>query len=1108
DVSELKVEVNINGKTQTVSVRPTDTKWSLTVDNSELAAMQGSRKISVTATAKDGANNTATSAKAEQNYQVDTLLTRPAVSINDIAPINTAAADKKTVLSGTVTQVDGDATVKSVTVKIGDSSKTAMVKGNNWTLEVTNGELAGKSKITVTAEVSDGAGNSQTSAPTEKTYTAVQVQDIRITLDQVTQDNVIRNDELSGNIQISGRVAGQNAADTVSKTVDLVINGQTHKAVVANNFTFTTAVPASVLKADTDRTIEANIGGKTYGIHTYQVEEAVEKALIRITKIDGDNVVGADRVPSLVALSGKIDTSAAPLLSKPYNRESLHSVVLEINGKKYEAAIDETDFRFKVMISESELRAANGRAIKATINHWDSNKWVSDQVVEVVKSNGRVTEDYLVERLIDQGLEELFTKLQVALEGEHIVGTNGNYTVRADNLPKPKSQIEGFIDGNVRTDGNTKVEIDVHGKKYNGTLKSDKTFTAEVDTADLLADTDRTVTAKLVSGSLNAQDSATYLTHRPATNGDGQFVSEHGKINYTDLPYFIRNLGAEWDDRYHYGYLSTKEVGKGGTIRYYFADQAYLNSLPSLISDLEKNKALAGPYEKLIEAAIDELTNVKNGNPAVFSQTNQDRIANILKYIGENSNLKFLPAASVQEADITFFLHGLIDKPGADGYAHYGGNVHLLRDSFEGENFNYITAIHEIFHSLGMKHPHRDEDDDLPNTPVMDKNEDHAGVTVMSYNNEDFNKTDAMRIFDLAFLHYRHGVNPEQRKGNDVYTFKAFNRHHADGDIYIWDGGGVDTFDASGEAQGVTVNLMPGSWIHSGAKAGQLVVSEHKEFTVSELLAGTGGKTLWTGIIDPDVISGIFDNTFVKGQAFIGYGTQIENLIGSAHNDTLTGNNADNAIYGGAGDDVINGGKGNDWLDGGSGNDTLKGGMGDDVYIVGEAGDKVEEASGQGNDHVYSSRTDFTLSAFVENLTLLGSAKTGTGNDAANKLEGNNLDNTLDGKGGDDTLNGGGGSDMLTGGTGKDTFVFSSMLDGSIDTITDFSQGEDKIALSRAVFTAIQSETAITTHIQYDNATGKLSYDADGAGGAAAVEFAQLNGGLGTLDQNQFTLIA
>ncbi|MNO42448.1 Bifunctional hemolysin/adenylate cyclase precursor [compost metagenome] len=74
----------------------------------------------------------------------------------------------------------------------------------------------------------------------------------------------------------------------------------------------------------------------------------------------------------------------------------------------------------------------------------------------------------------------------------------------------------------------------------------------------------------------------------------------------------------------------------------------------------------------------------------------------------------------------------------------------------------------------------------------------------------------------------------------------------------------------------------------------------------------------------------------------------IENLVGSNHDDTLTGDGNANIIYGGLGNDFLNGGGGDDVLIGGVGNNTLTGGAGSDVFQW--------QQGGSGHDQV----TDFT----------------------------------------------------------------------------------------------------------------------------------------------------
>ena len=115
-------------------------------------------------------------------------------------------------------------------------------------------------------------------------------------------------------------------------------------------------------------------------------------------------------------------------------------------------------------------------------------------------------------------------------------------------------------------------------------------------------------------------------------------------------------------------------------------------------------------------------------------------------------------------------------------------------------------------------------------------------------------------------------------------------------------------------------------------------------------------------------------------------------FVGSPGADTLVAGGRDDFVFGGEGDDTLDGGAGNDWIFGGEGVDTLDGNAGNDRLIGGEGRD------------------------------------------------------TLEGGAGDDWLSGGAGTDTLTGGAGADTFAYHAG-DGS-DTITDFSDGEDKIDLS------------------------------------------------------------
>ena len=123
-------------------------------------------------------------------------------------------------------------------------------------------------------------------------------------------------------------------------------------------------------------------------------------------------------------------------------------------------------------------------------------------------------------------------------------------------------------------------------------------------------------------------------------------------------------------------------------------------------------------------------------------------------------------------------------------------------------------------------------------------------------------------------------------------------------------------------------------------------------------------------------------------------------------------------------------------------------------------------------------------------------------------LQGTNVANTLAGGAAGDYLVGGGGNDTLTGNGGADKFVFNAALDaaGNVDVVTDFSSAEgDKLVLSALMFDGLSAggtvllETGTTAStanptVLYNATTGMLSYDKDGNGAAAAVNFAELQG--------------
>jgi Ca2+-binding RTX toxin-like protein len=142
----------------------------------------------------------------------------------------------------------------------------------------------------------------------------------------------------------------------------------------------------------------------------------------------------------------------------------------------------------------------------------------------------------------------------------------------------------------------------------------------------------------------------------------------------------------------------------------------------------------------------------------------------------------------------------------------------------------------------------------------------------------------------------------------------------------------------------------------------------------------------------------------------------IENVRGSAFDDTLIGNEVANELRGN---------NGNDTLNGLGGVDTLIGGFGNDTYIIDNAGDVITELNGQGTDEVRTS-VSYTLGAGADIETFRTTDNAGT---AAINLTGNDIDNTIFGNAGNNVIRGGGGDDFIIGGPGVDSLVGGSEAD-------------------------------------------------------------------------------
>ena len=292
---------------------------------------------------------------------------------------------------------------------------------------------------------------------------------------------------------------------------------------------------------------------------------------------------------------------------------------------------------------------------------------------------------------------------------------------------------------------------------------------------------------------------------------------------------------------------------------------------------------------------------------------------------------------------------------------------------------------------------------------------------------------------------------------------------------------GSDTASYIGSPDGVIVSLITGTGLNGDAAGDVLVDIENLFGSVHDdaltgddgdnalsgsagndalsahagddaLFGGDGDDTLYGGA-GADVLDGgagtdmgnwsgsaagvevnLATGTAAGGDAAGDIVTGIEDLMGSVHADTLTGDNGGNLIIGLAGNDTLTGRGGDDTLIGNEGADAMHGGSGvhDVIDYSGSAAGvamQLDGSAGTGGDaqgdtalaieNIVGSSFDDNLIGNTVRNTIMG----GSGDDDI--LLSSNLD-TAYGGAGNDTINGGRGADLIDGGAGTDRATYSN----------------------------------------------------------------------------------
>jgi Ca2+-binding RTX toxin-like protein len=373
--------------------------------------------------------------------------------------------------------------------------------------------------------------------------------------------------------------------------------------------------------------------------------------------------------------------------------------------------------------------------------------------------------------------------------------------------------------------------------------------------------------------------------------------------------------GGNGDDAYYITNNTTSVSDSGGTdTAYISADFVKISgdieskiyasgtqALPYWIDALLPNDASGNSFQQLVGDSKTVYFNFPETMPGYiannklsdgytkFNESQKTAARQALSEIGKSIGITFVENTISDAGNTISFANN--NQANSAGYAFYPDYFSTSRDVFMNQKssgmlfmldgtYSVYALIHEIGHSLGLKHPfdELDADGDVGEAPYLQGAEDSSNWTVMSYVSNANQYHLKLQELDMAALQYIYGPSTTARTGADTYTISETSTN------FMWDGGGTDKINAASSSKAVTIYLEPGYWGYVGsAKA---------------------------------------DTITTAGQITVNFGSQIENLDGSGLGDGLYGNGLANVINGNAGNDSIKGNGGNDTIDGGAGQDT------------------------------------------------------------------------------------------------------------------------------------------------------------------------------------------
>ncbi|MGS7193100.1 Ig-like domain-containing protein, partial [Enterobacter cloacae subsp. dissolvens] len=445
------VTITFGGKSYTATVDASG-NWTATVPSADLGSLKdGDASVQVSVTNVNG-----NSASAGREYSVDA--TAPTVSIEIVSDnniINAAEAQQDLVVNGVTNAEAG----QSVTVTLNGADYTTTVQANgSWSVTVPSADLSGitDGNYTISAAVSDKAGNPASADRDVLVDTTVP----QLTINTVSDDDVINSAEHAQALIVTGSVTGAAAGDVVTVT----LNGKSYTATLDASGNWSVGVPAADVTALAagDYTITAALTDKAGNSNsaTHGVEVNLTAPVLTIDTVSGDDVINNTEKTQDLTISGTASGLATGAV-----------VTVMLNGKAYSAMVD-SNGKWTTTVPADQVGALGEALYTVTASATDS---------------------------VGNSSSTLHTvNVESVLPGVIINTVAGDDVINAAEVASGQT-ISGKV---VNAEAGNTVTVTIGGNTWTATVQNDLTWSVDVPESVLtaLGNGELTVTASVTNG--------------------------------------------------------------------------------------------------------------------------------------------------------------------------------------------------------------------------------------------------------------------------------------------------------------------------------------------------------------------------------------------------------------------------------------------------------------------------------------------------------------------------------------------------------------------------------------------------------------------------------